>query len=123
MGLFSSNKKSLDWININSEQELDEVLNQNEWVLIFKHSTRCAISSMALSRFESEWSLNEENCTLAFIDLIKYRSVSNYCAEKTGVIHQSPQLILLKNGEVIDHTSHNNINASKIKNIILSNEN
>lgn len=124
MGLFTSNKKkNLDWKNITSEQEIDDVLSQNEWVLIFKHSTRCAISSMALSRFESEWSVNDENCTLAFIDLIKDRSASNYCAKKTGVVHQSPQIILIKNNEVKNHASHNNIDASNIKNIILSDEN
>ena len=74
MGLFSSSKPKaiFPWKNIESIQMLDELvsLTQDNAVLIFKHSTRCSISMMALTRFESEWDLNISNCDLYFLDLI-----------------------------------------------------
>ena len=119
MGLFSSSKPKaiFPWKNIESIQKLDELisLTQDNAVLIFKHSTRCSISMMALTRFESEWDLNISNCDLYFLDLIAHRDISNKIAEITGVIHQSPQVIVLRKGEVLYEESHNSISARDIK--------
>ena len=119
MGLFSSSKPKVifPWKNIESIQTLDELisLTQDNAVLIFKHSTRCSISMMALTRFESEWDLNISNCDLYFLDLIAHRDISNKIAEITGVIHQSPQVIVLRKGEVLYEESHNFISARDIK--------
>ncbi len=119
MGLFSSSKPKaiFPWKNIESIQMLDELvsLTQDNAVLIFKHSTRCSISMMALTRFESEWDLNISNCDLYFLDLIAYRDISNKISEITGVIHQSPQVIVLRKGEVLYEESHNSISARDIK--------
>lgn len=119
MGLFSSSKPKaiFPWKNIESIQMLDELvsLTQDNAVLIFKHSTRCSISMMALTRFESEWDLNISNCDLYFLDLIAHRDISNKIAEITGVIHQSPQVIVLRKGEVLYEESHNSISARDIK--------
>ncbi len=119
MVLFSSSKPKaiFPWKNIESIQTLDELisLTQDNAVLIFKHSTRCSISMMALTRFESEWDLNISNCDLYFLDLIAYRDISNKIAEITGVIHQSPQVIVLRKGEVLYEESHNSISARDIK--------
>jgi bacillithiol system protein YtxJ len=119
MGLFSSSKPTgtFPWKNIESIQMLDELvsLTQDKAVLIFKHSTRCSISMMVLTRFQNEWDLSTSNCELCFLDLIAHRDISNKIEEITGVIHQSPQVIVLRKGEVLYEESHNSISARDIK--------
>ncbi|MGC6433602.1 MAG: bacillithiol system redox-active protein YtxJ [Crocinitomicaceae bacterium] len=118
MGLFfTDNKSNFDWINLNSSEQLNEIIEQSNEsaVLLFKHSTRCSISSMAKSRFEKEWKLDNEVCQTYYLDLITFRPISNEIAEKTGVEHQSPQVIVLKNKEVIYQASHNGIDANEIQ--------
>ena len=123
MGLFSRDTKKLNWKPLKSPNEVNDILSSEHPTLIFKHSTRCAISSMALSQFEREWELEEYQCDLAFLDLIQHREASDFCEDKTGIVHQSPQAILIKNGEVLHHSSHQNINAKIIANILLNDEN
>ena len=122
MGLFSFNKtpqNSLPWITINSTEQLAEVFNNlgDTPILLFKHSIRCSISSMVLSGFERNWTGNV-NCELYFIDLITNRDVSNKIAELTGIHHQSPQAIVLKNKNVIYDATHTSIDAGRIEKII-----
>lgn len=116
MGLFSSNNESkLSWNQLERLEDIDFWVSKSEEkpVLFFKHSTRCGISSMSLNMFSREWD-NSVNCELVFIDLVKNRSVSNAVSEKTKVIHQSPQIILISKGEVIHHASHSSIAAETI---------
>lgn len=118
MGLFSqgkTNTKKLDWIEINSMEELDQAIENStdRPAIFFKHSTRCSISSMALNRFENDWK-NDTDASLCFIDLIKNRGVSNALAENANVYHQSPQVIVLKNKEAIYDASHSAISANEI---------
>lgn len=82
-------------------------------VLIFKHSTRCSISSMALNRLESKW-IDNENLPAYYLDLLNYRHISNEIADLFLVEHASPQVLLIKNGSCIYHASHTNISASEI---------
>ncbi|RYM35496.1 bacillithiol system redox-active protein YtxJ [Brumimicrobium glaciale] len=123
MGLFSFSKKSqqskLNWIHITTVEELKQAIAETDNVtgLFFKHSTRCNISSMALSRFESSWE-QDDKCELYFIDLIAHRDVSNAISELTDVDHQSPQVIVVKNRREIFNASHNGISSSEIKNSI-----
>ena len=126
MGLFSFGKKStekkINWVHIDSIEKLDEMLAiaLEKPVMLFKHSTRCSISIMALNGLEQNWELREDDITPCFIDLLKYREVSNKIEEKTGVLHQSPQAIVLKNGEVVHQASHNGIKANLIRKSIIS---
>lgn len=84
--------------------------------MIFKHSTRCSISSMALDRLERSWSDTEMQALQPyFLDLISYRDTSGEVARVLQVEHQSPQLLLLKNGEVVYHTSHMGISYQQLK--------
>lgn len=120
MGWFSSSKSvpRLNWENlINHDQLLDMIAENEVPVLFFKHSTRCSISSMALSRFESEWDSNA-NCKLAFLDLLANRDLSNEIETKTGIQHQSPQVIVLFQGKHIYNASHNSISVQKIEELI-----
>ena len=119
MGFFSKSTKhnehntsSLKWTQLQTIEQLELIKNNsfNNPIVIFKHSTRCSISSMALSRLERNWNpALTGNLEMYFLDLISYRSVSNAIAEKFSVTHESPQLLLIKNGEVIYHASHNEI--------------
>jgi bacillithiol system protein YtxJ len=118
MGFFSRAQQTIEfpWIPLQTEAELSDVLehSNNQPILIFKHSTRCSISSMALDRFINQWDKSNQ-CVCYFLDLIAYRSVSNAVEARTGVIHQSPQVIVLWKSHVIYDASHNGISANEIK--------
>jgi bacillithiol system protein YtxJ len=76
-------------------------------VLILKHSTRCSISVMALDRLNRNWKPEYEQLfTPLYLDLLNYREISNAIAEDTGVEHQSPQAILLKDGIAVFSETH-----------------
>ncbi|WP_179353957.1 bacillithiol system redox-active protein YtxJ [Winogradskyella vidalii] len=82
--------------------------------LIFKHSTRCGISSMVMKQFVSAYDL-ELNADLYYLDLLAYRDVSDEVGYKFQVMHQSPQLLIIKNGVVVAHVSHGGINEIDLK--------
>lgn len=79
-------------------------LSQQQVVYIFKHSSRCGISSMVLRRFEKQ--LSERKATYFYLHIQDVRSLSNWLAQELGVRHESPQLIVLKEGKVLAHASH-----------------
>ena len=121
MGLFSfSNKQQLPWTYITSVDQLNDVLESasEKPVLLFKHSTRCSISSMALNSFEREWGTENELCDLYFVDLLRHRDVSNAIASETGVVHQSPQAILFDGSDVRYQASHSSIDAQAIEKLL-----
>jgi len=105
----------MEWIALIDEKQIDECIDSSheKTVVIFKHSTSCGISRMVLKSFEREAESNDnEHIRYFFLDLIMFRSVSNYIAEKLEVRHESPQLIVIKNGAVKHHSSHSSISAS-----------
>jgi bacillithiol system protein YtxJ len=120
MGLFGSKKTTFPWTPLTSVEQLDELIGQSETipVLIFKHSTRCNISAMVINRFENAWKAGPESCVVAYLDLLAYRNVSNAIEQKTGVLHESPQAILIKNGKVVYEESHGSIDASFIQTLL-----
>jgi bacillithiol system protein YtxJ len=121
MGLFTTTKTSnFDWIKLTSSEQLHELIKEAATtpVLLFKHSTRCSISAMALNRFEQEWDTEKATCVCVYLDLIEYRSISNEIATLLKVEHQSPQAILVHNGTVVYAESHGAITASSIQNLI-----
>jgi len=93
---------------------LDEIKEQSKQqpVVIFKHSTRCSISSMAKNRLERETPTG--NVLFYYLDLIRYRPVSNKIVEDFQVHHESPQVLLIKSGECIYEESHNGISMEDI---------
>ncbi|MBL0911019.1 MAG: bacillithiol system redox-active protein YtxJ [Bacteroidia bacterium] len=84
-------------------------------VLIFKHSTRCPISAMAKNRLERRWDFAPGKVPFFFLDLLKHRDISDRIASLYGVQHESPQVLLIKNGKCIFHASHNAISADAIR--------
>lgn len=113
--MFSENKKQHDknefpWIPLNDVVQLDEIQQKTDVVvLIFKHSTRCGISSSVINRFEKKYQDNTDNYHFYYLDLLNFRSLSAAIAERFKVIHQSPQLIVMKSGKVELHASHYDI--------------
>lgn len=99
------------WKDLTSKEELDSLLTssaEDKGIFIFKHSTRCSISHMAKSRLERYWN---SDSPIHYLDLISNREVSNLIAQKTGVDHESPQLLWIKDGECKFHTSHSGIDG------------
>jgi bacillithiol system protein YtxJ len=111
----------MQWIEITTEKEIDNLLTLSETksVFLFKHSTTCGISHSVFHSVEN--GLKDEDVAIHLLDLLSFRNVSNYIATKLNVIHQSPQLIVLKNGEVIYHTSHHSISPNKVLELSLQN--
>ena len=104
----------MNWIPLTELAQLDLIKKQSfdSPQVIFKHSTRCSISSMALNRLERE--TPPTNTDFYFLDLIKYRAISNEIAEQFNVYHESPQILIIKNGECVYDESHQGISMFEI---------
>ncbi|WP_428656773.1 bacillithiol system redox-active protein YtxJ [Runella sp.] len=108
----------MNWNKLNDSAQLEEIKKESHQypVLILKHSTRCSISSATLGRLERNWKQDEVgDLKPYFLDLIAYRSVSNQIAQEFGVEHESPQAIVIRNGESVYDTSHFDITFDAIK--------
>ncbi|PSL02942.1 bacillithiol system redox-active protein YtxJ [Cecembia rubra] len=107
----------MEWIKLEDAAQLQELKKRSEErpVLIFKHSTRCSISSMALERLRRNWKIEDfDKVTPYYLDLINYRDISNLIAREFEVFHQSPQVILVKDGKAFYDTSHMGISYPDI---------
>lgn len=104
----------MNWIVLTEEQQLEDIKEKSRQqpVVIFKHSTRCSISSMAKGRLERE--KQADNVLFYYLDLIRYRAISNKVAMDFSVPHESPQILLIKNGECTYEESHNGISMQDI---------
>ena len=112
-----TNQNGLNWNSLTQLAQLDAIVEESaeKPVVIFKHSTRCSISRMALKNFEREYNLEESEVAPYFLDLLQHRDISNEIAQKFQVIHQSPQLLLIKNGKSVYDVSHSEIDAEALK--------
>ena len=103
----------MNWTQLQSTDQLNEIKNLPGYSIIFKHSTRCSISMMAKRRFELDWYSLPEELPLYFLDLIQHREISNQIAQLFHVYHESPQLLLIKDGECILDQSHGGISVDE----------
>ncbi len=108
----------MNWIPLTELEQLQEIKSSPGNSLIFKHSTRCSISMMAKRRFELDWDSLPEEIPLYFLDLIQYREISNQIAQLFQVYHESPQLLLIKDGECILDQSHGGISVDEALSVI-----
>lgn len=101
------------WKHIRSVEELESVFDESihRPTVLFKHSTRCPLSSMVKRRFEADFRVDYPS--LYLVDIIANREVSNEIASVSGVVHESPQLLILKDRQVTFHTSHGAIDGTK----------
>jgi bacillithiol system protein YtxJ len=105
----------INWIPLTNLDQLNEIvaLSNEKPVAIFKHSTRCSVSRFALKQFENQFDSADATDTY-FLDLIEHRDVSNEIANRFQVVHQSPQLLLIKSGQSIYDASHSDIDAKDL---------
>ncbi|WP_448702605.1 bacillithiol system redox-active protein YtxJ [Mucilaginibacter sp. AW1-3] len=101
------------WIALETAEQINNIQQNPGYSVIFKHSTRCSISMMAKRKFELDWTDLPEDISLYFLDLIKYRELSNQIAQDFHVHHESPQLLLIKDGECILDRSHSGISVEE----------
>lgn len=106
-----------NWNQLTSISQLEDLLaNAGEQTYVFfKHSTRCGISRMVWNQVRFLGNEKPEDVSLYYLDLITYRDVSNAIATRLGVFHQSPQLIVLQNNEVVYEASHSGIENEMVK--------
>lgn len=112
----NSSVSKINWINLTDLGQLDEIMtvSNGKSVVIFKHSTRCSVSRMALKQFENEFDL-EDKVDAYFLDLLEHRAISNEIAARFNIYHQSPQLLLIKEGKSVYDVSHSDIDAEELK--------
>jgi bacillithiol system protein YtxJ len=112
----NSSESKVNWIPLTFMGQLDEIVafSSQKPVVIFKHSTRCSISRMALKQFENEYNLGD-TADAYYLDLLEHRDISNEIASRFVVYHQSPQLLLIKDGKSVYDVSHSDIDAQELK--------
>jgi len=99
----------MNWTPLSDTAQLDliDAASHARPILIFKHSTRCSISSAALNRLEKAWSPQDDTQhTVYYLDLIRHRALSNAIADRYGVEHESPQVLVIRDGRCVHATAH-----------------
>jgi bacillithiol system protein YtxJ len=113
----------MNWISISDENEVSLLQEKSfdqsvKAIIIFKHSTRCSISSMAKDRLERHWDLDPAAYPVFYVDVLASRPLSNKIADVFAIRHESPQLIILQKGKVIFSASHSEISFPEIRKIV-----
>ncbi|MFO0321801.1 MAG: bacillithiol system redox-active protein YtxJ [Bacteroidota bacterium] len=110
----------MHWHKLNDINQLTEIMlisnkhsAENLAVLLFKHSTRCSISALALNRLESKWT-DDKRCPAYYLDLLNHRDISSEISSLFNVEHASPQVLLIKNGKCFYSASHTDISTNHI---------
>ena len=113
-------EKILPWIPLDSIAQLDLIAkkSQSKTQLIFKHSTRCGISRMVINQFIDNYNFTENDFDLYHLDILNNREVSNEVGYTFQVIHESPQILVIRNGVVVAHASHSGINSIDLNRFI-----
>ena len=107
----------INWIRLTNIDQIKQIrsLSKSETVFIFKHSTRCGISKMVIKRFENMFDESMTNVKVYYLDLLNYRDISSEIAVAFKVIHQSPQLLIIKNEVSVFNASHQDITSVKLQ--------
>ena len=103
----------MNWTSLESAEQISGIKQQPGYSVIFKHSTRCSISLMVKRRFELDWDKLPHDVPLYFLDLIRYRELSQQVASDFQVFHESPQLLLIKDGECVLDLSHGKVSVEE----------
>jgi bacillithiol system protein YtxJ len=113
----------LNWLELNNKTELDKLTGQgsgisNQYLIFFKHSTRCGTSMIAKREFEKYW---KNDSPVYLINVVENREISNAIEHLFGVKHESPQLLLVKDGKCVYNESHYGIDALDVMEFMSSN--
>lgn len=108
---------SLPWIALTEMKQLESIVEKSKTKtqLIFKHSTRCAISRMVIGQFKKNYGFTEAEANLYYLDLLSHRDISQEIANRFNVVHESPQLVVIKNGVVVTYANHGGINDMELE--------
>lgn len=104
----------MNWIALEDINQLEKIKTSSTPSIIFKHSTRCPVSGMAKRNFQLEAPLLPERVDVYYLDLIKYRDISNHIAEHWNIRHESPQVLLIKDGQCVYTASHSDIEMADV---------
>lgn len=109
--------KNISWKALELLSDWEKIWNDDstERFLVFKHSTRCHISSTALKNFNMEMK-STDGITFYYLDLLNFREISNQIAKDTGIEHQSPQVLFIQGGKILYTATHHSIDAEKVTN-------
>ena len=104
----------MHWIHLTDEEQLRQILTRSQTrpQVIFKHSTRCSISAVALQRLQKV--AQPADIDFYFLDLLAYRQLSNKVTEVFKVQHESPQVLLIRDSECVYEESHMGISMNDI---------
>ncbi len=108
----------MHWIPLTDIAQLDAIdeASRSTPILIFKHSTTCSISRTALHRLERAWSVADNDAhTTYHLDLLRYRALSNAIAERYAIEHESPQVLVIRDGRCVSTASHFGITYAEVK--------
>jgi bacillithiol system protein YtxJ len=126
MGLFNKilgskvkeeKETNVNWIPLNSLEQIKTIkeLSKSETILVFKHSTRCGISSMVIKRFENLFDSSMNNIKVYYLDLLNFRAISDEVGYSFQAQHQSPQLLIIRNEVAVLNVSHYDITTVNIQ--------
>jgi bacillithiol system protein YtxJ len=107
----------MNWNKLTNAAQIEEIkaLSNTKPVLIFKHSTRCSVSSMSLDRLIRNWKTADEDKVVPyFLDLIANRPLSDQIEEEFNIPHESPQVIIIRDGKSVYDSSHYGISYPEI---------
>jgi bacillithiol system protein YtxJ len=116
----SEKKSFLNWLPLTSLEQLETIKKESntEAILIFKDSTRCGISKMVIKQFEKLFTAEHSNLKVYYLDLLNHRNISAEIEQTFQVVHQSPQLIVIRNGNSVHYASHNDITEVNLSRFI-----
>tara|TARA_B100000768_G_scaffold114530_1_gene106026 strand:- start:3545 stop:3940 length:396 start_codon:yes stop_codon:yes gene_type:complete len=126
-GIFSSKKQTkeekkifINWLPLTSLEQIEEIKKESKTsnILVFKHSTRCVISRMVIKQFEELFNEQNQQLKVYYLDLLNYRNVSDELGYVFQVMHQSPQLLVIKNEVSVYNASHNDITQINLSRFI-----
>ena len=108
---------STPWLPLTQSEQLTDLAqaSHEQPILIFKHSTTCSISAAAKSKIERQWADSGLDLPIYYLDLLRFRPISAQIAEQFGVRHESPQLLLIKDGACAYDASHMGIRLSDVQ--------
>jgi bacillithiol system protein YtxJ len=110
----------LKWIPLISLEQIETIKEQSktESIFIFKDSTRCGISKIVIKHFEELFQENHQHLKVYYLDLLNYRNISDEIGYTFQVIHQSPQLLVIKNEVSVYDVSHYDVSQTNLTRFI-----
>ncbi len=110
-GSSETDRKGVRWIPLERKEQLKGITGRSDEVLqvIFKNSLTCGVSGMVRRSFETNLSIPEGKADLHMLHIQDNRELSDEVSRAFEIRHESPQLLLIKNGKVVHHASHGQI--------------